>query len=228
MSLVDTILSNPLAYRLWQVPFAGRKLEPIAAHNDLKSIRRVLDVGCGPGTNAPTFAHTDYLGVDLNPKYIENARKQHGLKFEVADVRQPETLPVGSGFDFILVNSLLHHIDLASTRQLLGCLPVLLSADGHVHIVEMCMPDARLNLCRVLANADRGNFYRPVEDWKEIFLEHYEPVVFEPFSQIHAGVTLYEMVYFKGKPKAATAASAGNGKRVSKGKGRGKAKSGTA
>ena len=206
MSLVDRILSQPLAYRLWQVPFAGRKLEPIAAHNDLKSIRRVLDVGCGPGTNAPIFAHTDYLGVDLNPKYIEDARKQHRLKFEVADVRQPETLPVGSGFDFILVNSLLHHIDLASTRTLLGSLPALLSSDGHVHIVEMCMPVERLNLCRVLANADRGNYYRPVEDWKEIFFEQFEPVVFEPFSQRHAGVTLYEMVYFKGRAKAGSSA----------------------
>ena len=198
------ILSQPLAYRLWQVPFAGRKLEPIAAHNDLKSIRRVLDVGCGPGTNAPIFKHTDYLGVDLNPKYIENARKQYGgqgLKFEVADVRETETLPVGSGFDFILVNSLLHHIDLASTRNLLGSLPPLLSSDGYVHIVEMCMPEQRLNLCRVLANADRGNYYRPVEDWKEIFFEAFEPVVFEPFSQRHAGVTLYEMVYFKGRVK---------------------------
>jgi SAM-dependent methyltransferase len=210
MSVVDTILSQPLAYRLWQMPFAGRKLEPIAAHNDLQAVRRVLDVGCGPGTNSPTFKHTDYLGVDLNPKYIDSARQRHpGMKFAVADVRQAATLPVGAGFDFILVNSLLHHIDLASTRALLASLPVLLSADGHVHIIEMCLPDRRLNLCRVLANADRGNFYRPLEDWKEIFLDHFEPVVFEPFSQAHAGVTLYEMVYFKGRVKAGAASAAG-------------------
>jgi SAM-dependent methyltransferase len=202
MSLVDAILSQPLAYRLWMAPFAGRKLEPIAAHNDLSAVRRVLDVGCGPGTNAATFAHTDYLGIDLNPRYIAAARKLHGLHFEVADVRRPEQLPVGAGFDFILVNSLLHHIDLAATRSLLKSLPVLLSADGHVHIIEMCMPAAKLNLCRVLANADRGNYYRPVEDWKEIFFEHFEPVVFEPFSQRHAGTTLYEMCYFKGRVKA--------------------------
>ncbi len=217
LSLVDRILSQPLAYRLWQQPFAGRKLVPIAAHNDLRSIRRVLDVGCGPGTNAPTFAHTDYLGVDLNPKYIEHARKQprnQGLKFAVADARHPETLPVGSGFDFILVNSLLHHIDLASSRSLLQSLPPLLSVDGHVHIVEMCMPVERLSLCRVLANADRGNYYRPVEDWKEIFLEAFEPVVFEPFSQRCVGVTLYEMVYFKGRARVAIKDTTATGARV--------------
>ena len=39
------------AYRLWQAPFAEKKLEPLRRHNDLSTIRRVLDVGCGPGTN---------------------------------------------------------------------------------------------------------------------------------------------------------------------------------
>jgi SAM-dependent methyltransferase len=216
MSLVDKILSQPLAYRMWQVPFAAPKLVPVNAHNDLKSVRRVLDVGCGPGTNAPAFAHTDYLGVDLNPKYIESARQRHpGMKFDVADVRHAESLPVGSGFDFIFVNSLLHHIDLASTRALLASLPVLLSPDGHVHVIEMCMPEEHFNLCRFLANADRGNYYRPLGDWKEIFLEHFDPVVFEPFSQRHLGVTLYEMCYFKGKAKAGAARDDGKGKPAS-------------
>src|SRR5262249_8964722 len=95
-------------------------------------------------------------------------------------------------------DSLLHHIDLGSTRGLLQSLPVLLSPDGQVQITEMYMPVERLTLCRVLANADRGNYYRPIEDWKEIFCEHVDPVVFEPFSQRHVGTTLFEMVYFKG------------------------------
>jgi SAM-dependent methyltransferase len=197
MNLVERILSQPLAYRLWQVPFAGRKLEPIAQHNDLTSIKRVLDVGCGPGTNAPFFAQADYLGVDLNPSYIDSARKRFGRNFQVADVRSHD-FPRGDGFDFILVNSLLHHIDLASSRSLLQRMTELLTPDGHVHVIELVLPE-RVSVARALARADRGNYARPLGDWKTIFTEHFETVVFEPFAQKNAGVTLYELVYFKGR-----------------------------
>ena len=203
MSLADRILSQPLAYRLWMTAFAGRKLEPIAAHNDLRAIKRVLDVGCGPGTNAPVFEHAEYLGVDLNPSYIENARQRYGRDFRVADVRKPD-FPVGDGFDFILINSLLHHIDLAATHSLLDRMPDLLTPDGHVHIIELVLPE-RVSVARALARADRGNYARPLGDWNTIFTQHFDTVVFEPFTQINAGVTLYELVYFKGKAKRAAA-----------------------
>jgi SAM-dependent methyltransferase len=197
MNLVDRILSQPIAYRLWMMPFAARKLESLAKHNDLRSVRRVLDVGCGPGTNAPAFEHAEYVGVDLNPSYIESARKRFGRNFLVADVRG-NAFPVGSGFDCILVNSLLHHIDLASTSSLLRRLTELLTPDGFVHIIELVLPE-RISVARALARADRGNYARPLGDWKTIFSEHFEPVVFEPFTQRNAGVTLYELVYFKGR-----------------------------
>jgi SAM-dependent methyltransferase len=35
----------------------------------------VLDAACGPGTNAPVCAHADYVGVDLNERYVESARR---------------------------------------------------------------------------------------------------------------------------------------------------------
>jgi SAM-dependent methyltransferase len=201
MSLVDRILSRPIAYRLWQSAFAGRKLDVLAAHNDMSAIRRVLDVGCGPGTNAPVFEKAEYLGVDLNPSYIEDARKRYGRDFQVADVRKPE-FPVGEGFDFILMNSLLHHIDLASTYSLLERMPDLLTPDGHVHIIELVLPE-RVSVARAMARADRGNYARPLGDWKTIFTQHLDTVVFEPFAHVTAGVTLISAVYFKGKAKAA-------------------------
>ena len=56
--------------------------------NDFKAIRavirrelrlgqglRTLDLGCGPGAFADVFAGDDYVGVDLNARYIEHARK---------------------------------------------------------------------------------------------------------------------------------------------------------
>ena len=36
---------------------------------------RTLDLGCGPGAFADLFAGDDYVGVDLNSRYIDHARK---------------------------------------------------------------------------------------------------------------------------------------------------------
>ena len=67
---VVRLLERPGVYLAWQRPFVASKLAPVWRHNDRSTIRRVLDVGCGPGTNSAEFAGLDYLGVDLNPSYI--------------------------------------------------------------------------------------------------------------------------------------------------------------
>jgi trans-aconitate methyltransferase len=193
------VMENTLAYRIWQAPFAERKLGPLFAHNDLSRARRVLDVGCGPGTNTHHFAGADYLGIDFNPDYIESARRRHGREFLVADVTRYE-VPPDQRFDLILANSLFHHIDTPDTRRILAHLATLLSDDGHVHILDLVLPEAP-SVSRVLARADRGDYPRPLEEWREIFESAFETVVFEPYPLGAAGMTLWNMVYFKGRAR---------------------------
>lgn len=201
MSLKDALLERSLVYRAWQAPFAERKLAPLRAHNDLSRIRRVLDVGCGPGTNAPHFAHADYLGIDLNPRYVEDARRRHGRTFVAADVTEYRVDPA-ERFDFILVNSLFHHIDDAGTRRVLAHLAELLTDDGHVHVLDLVLPE-RASISRKLAEWDRGEHPRPLADWRRLFEERFEPVVFEPYPLGALGIELWSMVYFKGKARRA-------------------------
>ena len=93
MSQVNAILEHPAIYRLWQAPFANQKLAPVFRHNDITKVRRVLDVGCGPGTNTTHFANTEYLGIDFNERYIEDARQRYKRAFVVADVTQYSVEP---------------------------------------------------------------------------------------------------------------------------------------
>jgi SAM-dependent methyltransferase len=192
-------MEHTIAYRVWQAPFAERKLAPLMAHNDVSRARRVLDVGCGPGTNTHHFAGADYLGIDFNPAYIESARRRHGRKFVVADVTSYQ-VPNDERFDLILANSLFHHIDSASTRRILSHLATLLSDDGHIHVFDLVLP-SRPSVSRFLARADRGEHPRPLEEWRELFTAAFEPVVFEPYRLGTAGVTLWNMVYFKGRAR---------------------------
>ena len=199
MTARSHLMERVTAYRLWQAPFAEKKLEPVRRHNDLSAVRRVLDVGCGPGTNSRHFSGTDYLGLDINPDYIAYARRRYRGRFEVADVTR-YVAPPGAGFDCILVNSLLHHVDTPGTRRILSHLATLLTDDGHVHILDLIMP-RQFGPARTLARWDRGDYPRPLEEWRALFAEAFEPVLFEPYPLGAFGITLWSMVYFKGKRK---------------------------
>ncbi|MGH7516105.1 MAG: class I SAM-dependent methyltransferase [Gemmatimonadales bacterium] len=197
MSRLDAIMAQPLVYRLWQAPFAARKLAPVLACNDLRGIRRVLDVACGPGTNAPAFAHADYVGVDLNGRYLESARRRHRGRFVAADAIRWLT-EATEQFDFILVNSFLHHLDDEAVRALLASLRARLAPGGTLHILELVLPPSR-GVARTLARADRGKYARPLEAWRSLFQEAVRLDRFEPYTLSAFGVPLWEMVYGMGR-----------------------------
>jgi SAM-dependent methyltransferase len=199
MSFAENVLERTLVYRAWQAPFAGQKFAPVLAHNSLQRVRRVLDVACGPGTNTKYFAGADYLGIDFNERYIDDARRRHGRNFVVADVRN-YVAPPEDRFDFILVNSFLHHLDTKDVLSILTHLRSLLTEDGHIHMLELVLPE-KPSVARLLARWDRGKFARPLKEWRRIFEGLFRPVVFEPYRLTGAGATLWSMVYCKGRPR---------------------------
>jgi SAM-dependent methyltransferase len=200
MSVLNYLLEQSLVYRLWQTPFATAKLEPLFANNSIARARRVLDVGCGPGTNTSLFEKTDYLGIDINPKYIDHARQKHQRNFLVADVSTYDQQPEHD-FDFILVNSFLHHLDTPATSAILSRLQSWLSPDGHIHVLELVRPEAGM-LPKFMARIDRGKFPRPLPEWRNLFSKAFEIEQFEPYPLRYMGVELWGMIYCMGRRKS--------------------------
>jgi SAM-dependent methyltransferase len=198
-SLIAVLLEQPAIYRLWQRPFAQEKLAPFRRHNNLARLGRVLDVGCGPGTNARHLASTDYLGLDINPKYIAYARQRYPGRFEVADAAR-FSLGEDQQFDCIIVNSLLHHLDDAAVCSLLSGLRSHVSPDGSVHVLELVKATG-LGFDTLLTRADRGRFSRSLERWSELVRQFYDVVVVEPYPLGVGRVVLWNMVYMKGRPR---------------------------
>jgi SAM-dependent methyltransferase len=200
VSLKARIMENPLAYRLVQTPFTRKKLTPVLTHNDLRSVRRVLDVGCGPGTNTALFADVDYTGMDINPEYIRQGRQRFQRSFVVADVTKYR-VSSAERYDFILVNSLLHHLPDDAVHDLLQHLSTLLTTDGNIHILELVLPE-QPSLARKMAQWDRGEYARPLPQWQSLFRSAFRTVVVEPYSVRVAGLRALSMIYFKGSPLA--------------------------
>ena len=207
MTLKTRVLEHSLVYRTWQAPFAERKFAPINAHNDLAKVRRVLDVGCGPGTNTQHFTRSAYLGIDINPAYIADARRRYARDFVVADVTT-YTVDPAERFDFIILNSLLHHIATDDVRRILAHLATLLTDDGHVHILDLILPD-KPSIGRLLAQWDRGDYPRPLDAWRTLFMEHFDPVLVEPYPLGLGGIAMWNMVYFKGRRRGASQLAGG-------------------
>jgi len=199
MSLSARLLERTFVYRLWQAPFAEQKFAPVLANNDLRRVRRVLDVGCGPGTSTTYFSGSDYLGIDINERYIRDARKRHQRNFLVADVRSYVADPE-ERFDFVLANSFLHHLNTEDVLGILSHMRSLLTSDGTIHALELVMPKDK-SIARLLAQWDRGKFARSEDEWQSIFCSIFEPVVLELYPLTGLGTTLWNMVYFKGRPK---------------------------
>lgn len=194
--LVDWMLERPAVYSAWQAPFVSSKFAPVERALAGSHVRRVLDVGCGPGTNAPRFASAEYVGVDINERYLQIARGKHAGRFVQADLAAADLVPLGT-FDTILVNSFLHHLPDDAVRGILRQLPRLLEPDGRVHLLELVVPERR-SIPALMARLDRGRFARPLAAWRHLFELHLDPVIVEPYT---FGGGLWSMIYFQGRAR---------------------------
>jgi SAM-dependent methyltransferase len=197
MGARERLLEHPAVYSAWQAPFAARKFAPVERWLGGHKVRRVLDVGCGAGTNAAHFADVDYVGIDVNERYLQSARTRFGGQFVQADLITADLSPLGT-FDMILANSVLHHVSDSAVERILARLSPLLSPDGTIHILDLVLP-SRKSLAWMMARLDRGGYARPIDRWRALFGDVFEPLLFEPYF---FGGRLWSMVYFQGRRKS--------------------------
>ncbi len=195
----DRVMESPLVYRTFQAPFADAKLKPFLERVDLRNVKRLLDVGCGPGTNARAFESVEYVGVDINPDYIATAQQRFKGRFVVGDVADPSVLP-NERFDVVFANSLMHHLPDDVTRRLLKRMGELVAPGGGVHVLDLVLPP-HVSPAWALAHLDRGRHARPLEAWRAIFTEHLTERHFAMYPLGLPGVPLWWMVHFHGVPR---------------------------
>lgn len=180
-------------YRAWQAPIVEQKLAPFFAHTSIGPDDRVIDVGCGPGTNAGVFGAKGYVGVDLSPEYVAAARDRYPAhRFEVWDVTKPG--PELGVFDLALINSVFHHLSDSETATVLASLPGLLRPGAPIHVIDLVLPPGR-SVARTLAKLDRGEYPRPLDRWRYLLGELLDVRVFVPFHIGLFGRRMWDMVY---------------------------------
>lgn len=115
---------------------------------DLAGVRRVLDIGCGPGEwtldVAQRYPHLEVTGIDLDPgmvRYAQTSAWSQDLddcRFEVMDARQPLRFADGS-FDLVNARCIAGFMDRASWPDLLAECCRILAPGGRLLLHELEM-----------------------------------------------------------------------------------------
>lgn len=175
--------------------------------NDFKAIRalirrdlglvpgvRTLDLGCGPGAFSDLFEKGDYVGADLNSRYIDYARKHRKGTFVVADARRLE-LP-DQRFDQILIFGLLHHLSDEVVRDVLSECHRLLVPGGHALVIEDIPAISKLNLIgHLIHNVENGEHIRAADEYRKLYQERFriehEEILKSGICDYYAAVLLH-------------------------------------
>lgn len=199
MNLKDFLLRQPALYRLWQMPFAARKVAPMVQTGLLAEGRRVLDIGCGPGTSRSLFSGAKYLGVDISTSYVRSGKERHGGWFVAGDAT---TLPIrGSGFfDLVLVNSLLHHLPNEQVGSVMVGIDAVLSPAGSVHVIDLINPSGP-SVARTLAGWDRGDYPRTEAEWVTLLGEYFKLEHVETYPIGIGPLHMWYLIYLRGRRK---------------------------
>lgn len=126
----------------------------------------ILDIGCGTGH----YAHItggEYLGIDLNERYIDYAVKKNGSstrRFQVMNVT--DLYEQDKKFDIVLMVDILHHITDGQCERLLTTVSKI--ATRHIVSFEP-VADQTNALGRQLIKSDRGKNMRSVKELHQLF-----------------------------------------------------------
>jgi SAM-dependent methyltransferase len=138
---------------------------------------RVLDVGCGSASLLPALGAVDYVGIDLNPRHVEEAKRRHGAAgaFHCCDLKRVGEVAPGR-FDLIMCVGVLHHIDDAALDGLVADMSKRLSDGGRAVTVDPAFVPGQHPVARLLAKLDAGRSVRAPEGYSAPFRARFESV----------------------------------------------------
>jgi SAM-dependent methyltransferase len=179
MADLRSMLSHPVLYSLYQNLARGRRFYSVFVHDYVRATpdKRILDIGCGPADILEFLPHLDYVGVDMSEGYLAAARRRFGTRATFLKMRVDEA-SVGqlSGFDIVLAQGLLHHLDDAEATCLFRVGRAALRPGGRLVTLDGVYVPGQSRLARYLISRDRGRYVRTGAEYKALAASFFQDI----------------------------------------------------
>ncbi len=140
---------------------------------------RVLDCGCGPGDLFECLPDVDYVGIDIDARYIAEAQSRFGDRatFRLGPLG-PETMTEDAHYDLVLAWGVLHHLDDDQTGDFMSLARRGLRPTGRLVTLDPCYTDGQSRVARYLLDKDRGQHVRSLEEWRALVMPTFPSTIF--------------------------------------------------
>ena len=157
------LLATPAIYHGFAALLGARRsrAEVVRTYVRPRPGDRVLDCGCGPGEFAEHLPGVEYVGVDVDARYVAEARSRFGERgtFRLGPVG-PRTVPEVGHYDLVLAMGLLHHLADEEVRDFVGLARRALKPTGRLVTLDPCYAPGQSPVARALIGLDRGEHVR--------------------------------------------------------------------
>jgi cyclopropane fatty-acyl-phospholipid synthase-like methyltransferase len=162
LASIRSVLSNPTAYQLWWNVVGGPASTKVLVSEYIqpKSGTRILEIGCGPGNIARYFTNYEYVGFDVNSKYIAAAQRRFPKATFVCERVSQFSLADRQSFDIVLAIGIVHHLSDGEANQLFRIAYDALKPGGKLVTFDGVWTDDQSAATRWLLSRDRGEHVR--------------------------------------------------------------------
>jgi SAM-dependent methyltransferase len=165
-------LKMPFLYNLFQSVVGGNALRRriIQNHARARPGDKVIDIGCGPAQALQSLPDVEYLGLDIDPKYIAFARRTYGDKgiFVVGNTRSLRGDTRFKDADIVIAVSVLHHLDDEEAEDCIRFAYDALKGGGRLICHDACWIPNQGTFSKCIMSHDRGRNIRTEQQYRQL------------------------------------------------------------
>ena len=175
---IYSLLSNTFFYSLVQRVMSGTSFrKKIVKKYITKHNVKVLDIGCGPAEILDTLPEIKYYGFDINPIYINSAKKKYKNKgkFFCKKFTNKNTKYLPK-FDHVLLLGVLHHLSDQEINKLMPNIKKVLKRKGNIITLDNIFINKQNLIAKFLIQMDKGENVRSKTGYLNILKNHFKKI----------------------------------------------------